>query len=469
MGIEKARHQTVRALAAALTALVVVSAVPAAAQTIAQQQQAIEQVQANKGAIQALQSQAGLQVTAVDQQVTDAALAKAVRRVLVERTVTDPLSVTTGQAGAQHQVTMVAEHGEVSGRARFYVPMNDKSDWIVTFTAPLTGKNATFATETGLGNNASANVGMKLTFWSFVDKPQAAAQSSTQAQMNVLRQVGTALGTDSTSVTLELLRRAAIAAGGFTPAVQTMAAPLASPVTTGSPRLARILATPTLVNSPDRFWAAVAQDPTIIETTWSASFTPSIEFNRSTGDYLTDAFEEKTYDIDTQIITLAAGVSRVATVQKPGSTTETINTPRFYFGGVIRGGESISVPDEQNVCLPAAGDATVCVDRPVGAVTTADFLSATVELRYWEIGRSFGLNPRYIYARNKANVDGAAEKVTHTIEVPIYLLHKVSDITNRDFEFGSDLIGGVNVGYRKSGDRKGLFVAVFLSKAFGLP
>ena len=156
-----------------MTALVVVSAVPAAAQTIAQQQQAIEQVQANKGAIQALQSQAGLQVTAVDQQVTDAALAKAVRRVLVERTVTDPLSVTTGQAGAQHQVTMVAEHGEVSGRARFYVPMNDKSDWIVTFTAPLTGKNATFATETGLGNNASANVGMKLTFWSFVDKPQA--------------------------------------------------------------------------------------------------------------------------------------------------------------------------------------------------------------------------------------------------------------------------------------------------------
>jgi hypothetical protein len=45
----------------------------------------------------------------------------------------------------------------------------------------------------------------------------------------------------------------------------------------------------------------------------------------------------------------------------------------------------------------------------------------------------------------------------------------VKDIDNRDFEFGADLVGGVNVGFRTGGQRDGAFITLFFTKAFGLP
>ena len=235
----------------------------------------------------------------------------------------------------------------------------------------------------------------------------------------------------------------------------------------GQSRLARTTSSTSIVNDPDRFWAAVAQDPTIVSTRWSAAITPSFESNRSAGNYLTDKYEEKKYDEDTEVFTLAGGVSLVTEVKQTAASKETVSAPRFFFGGSFRAGNSISVPDKQNVCLTVAEGTSRCVESPVGTIAKADFVSATLELRYWELKRSFGINPRYTFS--KQTPDGAESVKVHTVEMPIYLMHKVSDITNPDFDFGSDLVGGVNIGWRDSGPNKGAFVTVFMSKAFGLP
>jgi hypothetical protein len=142
----------------------------------------------------------------------------------------------------------------------------------------------------------------------------------------------------------------------------------------------------------------------------------------------------------------------------------------FFVGGSIRGGNAVTIPDEQNICLPVDGGGSRCQDLPVGAIAKADFFSALFEFRFWQLDRSFGINPRYTYTKQTPTVpEGAASARVHTIEVPIYLMHKVADVNSREFDFGTDLVGGVNVGWRSSGKNKGPFVTVFLSKAFGLP
>jgi hypothetical protein len=207
-----------------------------------------------------------------------------------------------------------------------------------------------------------------------------------------------------------------------------------------------------------------------VTTRWSGTITPSFEANRSAGNYLTETYEEKKYDEDTQVFGVTGGVSLVSVVKPKKTTEETVTTPRFFAGASFRGGKAIAIPDSQNVCLDVAEKASRCVESPVGTIGKADFTSVTVEFRYWELNRSFGINPRYTFSKKTPEApEGAASVKVHTFEVPIYLMHKVSDVNNRDFDFGSDLVGGVNVGWRDAGPNKGAFVSVFMSKAFGLP
>src|SRR5689334_17023623 len=114
-----------------VTALLFGTTAPAAAQGEEERQRTITQErQAATAEIRSFLNASAVRLVDVDQRATDAALATAVRRVLVERAVVDPLATSTGQAGAQHQVAIVAEQGEVSGRGRFYLPMYDNLDLI---------------------------------------------------------------------------------------------------------------------------------------------------------------------------------------------------------------------------------------------------------------------------------------------------------------------------------------------------
>jgi hypothetical protein len=409
-----------------------------------------------------------------------AALRQAVKRMLVNRAVVDPQS-TTAEAAPQHQLTVVAEKGEVNGRARFYIPVNDHSDWIVTLTGPLSAGNATFANETGLGRNVSVNAAFKISLWSYTDSPDHGQTVSNQAGRAYLRGLNTGLSLNPAAVAegLEALRRLAAATGGLrvVPPDSIESGTGQAQLATGlaqanQARLLRILSSPSIVNSPDRFWAAIAQDPTIVKTTWSGYLTPGYESSRTSGQYLTaNTFEEQDFDRRTSLFTLSGGVSRIATVKTPGGTAdETTNTPLFFAGMSFRAGSGLTVPDSRNICVSRTAGATECLDLPVGVPTKSTFRSLTVEYRHWELNRSLGVNPRYTYTRQQPDdVANPTPSVTHTFEVPLYFMHKVDDVNNRSFDFGSDLIGGVNLGWRKTSASEGPFVTLFLTKAFGLP
>jgi hypothetical protein len=214
-----------------------------AAQTDARQQ-------ASRG-LEAVTTAANVRTDNIDKAETDAALARAVRRSLIERTVADPQSGTSTQAASQHQLSVVAEQGDVSGRARFYVPISDKTDFIVTFTGPLSSKSGTFATETGLGKNASVNGAFKITLFS----KQVAAPAPGNENENFVAALASARG-GSTTVALEALRRAAVATSGLKAPAGTAPAEAAARVLSavsarGQTRLARVLQSPGVVNDPD--------------------------------------------------------------------------------------------------------------------------------------------------------------------------------------------------------------------------
>lgn len=241
--------------------------------------------------------------------------------------------------------------------------------------------------------------------------------------------------------------------------------------------MSRILASQSIVNAPDRYWAAIAQDPTIVKATWSAYFTPTYESNRVAGDFLTaDKYEQKSYDTRTSLGVFSGGISKIATVPTPGGKPgETTNTPQFFAGASFRTGTTLKVPDAQDICVARGNGATECLTLPVGEPAKSSLDSLTIEYRHWERNRSIGFNPRFTYTRKKLDgVSDAPATMVRTFEVPVYFMHKVTDVTNPTFDFGSDLIGGVNIGWRKtttgsSTTSDGPFITLFLTKAFGLP
>ena len=400
----------------------------------------------------------------------DATYSRALRQ-LQDRPLVDPLSGDTTTA-AQHQISVVADKGEVNGRARFYLPIGENADWILTFAAPLTGSNATFINEAGLGKNATANMGFKIRPWSKVTTPTKSADSTDQTIGNYRARLNEVLAHPvSVPAALEILRRAALDRNqsGAPISGSTLARGLTTKTQADISRtLAAALDTPTLVASPERFFAAAVRDAEVVRPTWSTFITPGFEYARSAGEYLTsDTHERKEFDEQVGFFTASGGLSYVGTVTKPDG--KEMNVPRFFLGSSFRGGKAVNVTDPEEFCLPATGGALNCVELPEGQPSRTNFNSFTFELRYWEIDKSLGVNPRYTRTSQEDDVAGATTRITHTFEIPIYFMRSVTDIGNRDFEFGADLVGGVNVGYRSGGQRNGAFVTLFFTKAFGLP
>lgn len=379
-------------------------------------------------------------------------LNRAVKRALLERAVAEPLT-GTGQPAAEHQLTVLAEKGEVNGRARFFVPFGPSADGVLTFTGPLTNGATNFATDTGLAKGASVNGSLKLTFWTKVNPTDQISASPTRAVVLP----GTAATTKKDLLDAIEQQRTA-------PAPAAAAVPRSASERT----LRRLLDSPRLRASPERFYAALAQmDTTLIETRWAGSLTPGFEAARHVVDYLDGAsFESATFDHTTKTFTLSGGVSKVTTAKQDGKD---ILTPLFYVGGSFRGGGAVDVEDPRDICRSLSSGVSECFTGPVGEPQTSEEISFAVESRVWTPGQTLGLNPRYTRARTKRD-DLSEPKVVHTFDVPIYFMRQTKDLDVPEVPLGADLIGGVNLGWRKSGtDAGGGFVMVFLTKAFGLP
>ena len=411
-----------------------------------------------------LQSAAGSQNTSEElNEAARVALRRAVKKVFVEGAVQDPLSSSTGQGAASRQVTIVADKGEVNARGRFSWPVNDTTDLQITTTAPLSSGKATFIDATGLTGNASLNASVKIVF--FTMKTQASAS-------NMMRNFSSLQGgsTEGSRLgSLEALRRNAASSGQL----QIHARALSD---TGSPRLASILASPSLVASSSRFWESIVKDPELLSTTWVGYVTPGYEASRSSIDYLTaDTYKKDTFRKTASAFTVSGGVSRIANWQKPGTTgpDDRYRTPLFYAGAAFRGGDSVKPGDPRNICTPTATTTgvTECFNLPVGVPATATSTSFTIELRQWARDQSIGVNPKITWSSTPAT-DTTPERDSRVIEVPIYLMHLVKDVTNPNFTFGADLTGGVNIGYRSSKSNpstNGPFVTVFFTKVFDTP
>lgn len=407
---------------------------------------------------------------------------RAVKRTVFEASTIEPLGEST-QPSAQHQLTVVADKGDINGRARFYQPIGS-TDLIVTFTGPLSGGNATLATAHGLGKQVTVNGGIKLTT-AFGAKPTGANQVSA---VNALIEHSATTSTKSCPsddpshpeadarriasalCKFELLRQIAAdptqpartaAAIESTQAARIAAASEHNQEAKDAPQLrvlSRMLLSQRLAASPERTYAAVAQlNPELVKK-WTATFTPGFEVQHQSVGYLVNpSLDSATFDRTTRMVTLSAGVSHLDGNAKP----------LYYAGMSFKGGTAIDVGDSRNICRALSGTAgTECLDAPLGAPTSASQESLTVEWRQWLHRQALGLNPRYSYVRTKP--DEAAAGAVHTVDIPIYFMRQVTDIDTPDVALGADLIGGVNVGWR-SGPQKGAFLSLFISKAFGLP
>ena len=383
-------------------------------------------------------------------------LRRAVRRVLVEAAVADP-STSSTQAASQHQVTVVADKGEVSGRARFYIPIGPITDGQITFTTPLAGGRGTFATLDGLGKNVTVNASVKVTLWSKTLTPPAGTAT---AARTVSGGAPSLTPTRQFFADLERLRQ-----GAATGEVRAVATAVAD---SGDRRLARVSASPSLTSTPERFYAAVAQElPDLVATRWAAHLTGGVESTRHSVGYLpNDTAKSETFEKTVSVAAFSAGVSKIAEWQKKGETTKSL-TPLFYAGLSGRGGDTVTTPDKKNICRPlgSAPGVSECFDTPVGSPTEASVFSLTAEFRYWAYDQSIGLNPRFTYTSEETTT----KKTIKTFEVPIYFMHLAKDINVRDITFGADLTGGVSIGWRNDGSKTSPFVTLFLTKVFGLP
>jgi hypothetical protein len=396
-----------------------------------------------------------------------AAIDKAVRQVLVERAVVEPLTGSTQGASSQ-QLTIVADKGDVNGRARFSVPFGPNIDGQITLTAPLTGGGASFVSLGGFSPNASVNASLKWTVWNRKDAVRGdslAALASTMAPMT---------GADSGSATQQALAGLEIArriAGTFR-STSTFASTAAA--ARGPSALARVLASPMLVATPERFYAAVVQQmPKLTSTEWAGYITVGADSNRHAVDYLTaDTFETRTFERTVPRVAMSGGVSKMGQFQV--ESADPLKRPLFFAGTAFGAGSSVLQSDPQKICRPiGTAGATECVESPVGKPTIASTVSWTGELRFWSWGalQSIGFNPRYTYTRQRSDIGDT--RTVRTIESPIYFMHQVKDVTAPDVTFGADLIGGASVGWRQSTiggkTKEGVFVSLFLTKAFGLP
>jgi hypothetical protein len=384
-----------------------------------------------------------------------------VRRALIERAVVDP-STGLGQGATQHQLTVVAEKGEASARARFYLPLAPDKDFIVTLTAPISGGQTAFATDKGLGQNVTIDVSLKLNLWSKTVRVGAVDQRTVTALADAT-QSGGALGASDRFLTdLELLRRAAATRAAGPAVVQAVAQ---------APKVARLLSSPTLVASPERFYAAVAQQlPELVKARWAAFLTPGFESVRNSVDYFTTATTEpKSFEDTTQLFTFSGGVS-LTHKWTPKSGAE-ILTPLLFAGLSARAGNAARIPDKHNVCFPLAEPASAleCLEAPIGEPTTSRFTSVTLEYRQWAYDQSIGFNPKFTYSTQRPDGSEGKSLAVKTFEVPIYFIHQVKDLSVSDLSFGPDLAGGINIGWRDEGERSGPFFTLFLTKAFGLP
>lgn len=395
--------------------------------------------------------------------IAAAAIQNAVRRVLVEGAVADP-TTSSNQGASQHQLTVVADKGEVNGRARFYLPIGPNADGQITLTTPLSSGKGTFATLNGIGRNVSVNASLKFSVWAKTLLPGTQVAS-------VARSVAggpTPLpGNRQFLADLENIRRAA-ATAGETRAIA--AAAVASSAGTGDQRLARLIASPTITSTPERFYAAVVQQlPELVATRWAAYLTPGFETTRHSVDYLeADTAASNTFEKGTSVVTFSGGVSRMAEWRKSGEGDKLL-TPLFYAGISFRAGNSVSVPDEKNICRPfGSGGASECLDAPVGVPSQSRIQSTTIEYRLWAYDQSLGINPRFTYSVEESEPP-ATKKTLKTFEVPVYFMHQVKDINVRDITFGADLTGGISIGWRDDGTKSGAFATIFLTKVFGLP
>lgn len=400
--------------------------------------------------------------------VAEARLHEAVRRVLVDRAVTDP-ATDSGQGAARHQVTVVADKGDVKGRARLYIPLGPNGDAQITFAAPLSGgQSATFANATGLAPNVTVNGSVKVAVWSKRLVPQSALEKAVRAAAAITPETVSTLPPERQWLAgLETLRQE-VALGGQASAAEAAARVVSTRL--DLPRHFARLATPTLAADPGRFYAAVAESfPELIATRWAAYITPGVEATQHSTDYLDEATSEtRSFKDTTSMVSFSGGVSRLAEWKKAGAT-QPLLTPLFYAGVSFRGGDSVKVPDEKNVCRPiGASGALECVTAPVGAPVAANLMSVTLEYRHWAFNQTLGINPRWTFTRQRPN-GGGDERRIKTLEVPIYFMHQVKDIATPDVTFGADLAGGVNIGWRDDGTKDGAFVTLFLTKVFGLP
>jgi hypothetical protein len=400
--------------------------------------------------------------------VAAAALQQAVRRVLIEAAVADP-TTSSNQGASQHQLTVVADKGDVSGRARFYLPIGPNADGQITLTTPLSSGKGTFATLNGIGKNVSVSASLKFSVWS---KTLLSTTNEAAAQVASLART-VAGGPTPLSPTrqfladLENIRRAAAIAGENR---TIAAAATVSSGAAGDQRLARLVAAPSITSTPERFYAAVVQQlPELVSTRWAAYLTPGLETTRHSVDYLeTETAASNTFEKAASVVTFAGGVSRMAEWRKSGEGDKLL-TPLFYAGISFRGGNSVSVPDEKNICRPfGSSGASECLDSPVGMPSQSNIKSITVEYRHWAYDQSLGLNPRFTYSVEESE-PAATRKTLKSFEVPIYFMHQVKDINVRDITFGADLTGGVSIGWRDDGSKSGAFATIFLTKVFGLP
>ena len=403
------------------------------------------------------------------------AVQRAAKRMLVERAALDPTTgATTG--GAQQQLTVVAEKGDVNGRARFSVPFGPNVDGQMTFTAPLTSGAATFATVDGLSANSSVNGSLKWTIWSRrVSVNQGSAADTAIAPLAaVTRTAETGNPTERALASLEIARRVAAAGGSASRLPAAVAA-------RNGTEFSRTAVSPGLAASPARYYAAVVQGlPDLTAVDWAGYITGGAESNRVSVDYLTeDTFETKPFEKTTGLFALSGGISKMGTFQKPAdervdpADLEPIKRPLFFVGFAFKAGDSVTVSTAQHICRPLTGGAAECLDAPVGRPTTASTVFWIGELRFWSWGslQSVGFNPRVTRVRQRP--DSGDTRITTTVEAPIYFMHQVKDVNAPGLTFGSDLIGGVSAGWRhtKLGatTREGMFVTLFLTKAFGLP
>jgi hypothetical protein len=370
---------------------------------------------------------------------------EAVKRTLNEAAMAEPLGDST-QPSAHHQITVLADKGDVNGRARFYIPAGP-SDFIVTLTGPLSGGSTTLFSNTGLGKQVTLNTAIKLThaFGAAVGTtapvPGAAAAVSAATDQQFLATLGAFES-----------KRASISTGRAT-ALDTAAISNADSVA-GLNRMA------VLADNPKAAYALAAQTNPSRVKSQTFALTPGLEIQRHAIDYLdSTSLASNTADHTTVMFTAAGGITHLRKRDEQVS-------PDRYVGASFKAGSTVKVDDPRHICRPLASGASECLDAPVGAPVTGTLQAYTVEWRQWLYGQSLGLNPRYSYSRTSP--DSGATRWVHTIDMPVYFIRQAKDLDAADIELGPDLIGGVNVGWRNSSGQHGVFLALFVTKAFGI-